>query len=105
MDIEGFEPSASAWLPPPDRAAQSCVAHRIRTRTFVQFMGLDPEDYLSQLFQLYNHLMIISNWGDSLECRDSRSVMAYWNKRNRELTHGGQLPDGVLHFDIVATNR
>ena len=38
-----------------------------------------------------------------MEFRDARSLMAYWDRRNAELTRAGVLSQGMLHFDVIAT--
>jgi FkbM family methyltransferase len=104
MDIEGHEP----------RALLGCTALILRHNPtlLTEFAPIwlggassdGPMAYLRQIFHLYNHATILTHWGDSIEFDDPESVMDHWHRRNAELAAEGTLPDGMLHFDIIATN-
>ncbi len=68
-------------------------------------MGHDPMAYLRQVFALYRRTQVLTQWGDSAEFDDPDALMAYWQRRDGELTADGTLPAGMLHFDIMASNR
>jgi hypothetical protein len=103
MDIEGHEP----------HALRGCMA-LIRKHNPILFTEFnprclaasdhDPLDYLKQILNMYSCINIITPWDNSTGFDDPQSIMAYWRRRNTELTTDGTLPDGMLHFDIIASN-
>jgi FkbM family methyltransferase len=67
--------------------------------------GNDPMEFLDILFRLYKRVTATTLFGDSVEFTEPEGLMAYWQKRNVELSDAGHFPEGVLHLDLIATNR
>jgi FkbM family methyltransferase len=67
--------------------------------------GNDPMEFLNILFRLYKRATATTLYGDSAEFGEPDGLMAYWRKRNVELSDAGIIPEGVLHLDLIATNR
>ena len=104
MDIEGHEPLALRGLTKLIRKHRPILLTEFSPENLEQHAHNDPLDFLEQVLDLYENLHILSVWGDSADFRDAKSVMDYWRKRNEEVTAAGLVPDGMLHFDIVAIN-
>ncbi len=103
MDIEGHEPHALKGCMALIRKHNPILFTEFNPRCLVA-LDHDPMDYLEQMFTIYHRMHVITAWSDSAEFDEPKSIMAYWKRRNMELTTDGTLPDGMLHFDIIATN-
>lgn len=68
-------------------------------------MGNSPILYYLYKNGLNYHcrLRVITAFGDDAVCRDTRSLIAYWDQGNTELTRDAVLPEGMLQFDVIAT--
>jgi hypothetical protein len=64
-----------------------------------------PLEYAGQLLALYRSLWVTTAFGDWAEFTTAQGVIEYWQQRNAEVTGQGLLPDGMLTFDIIATNE
>jgi FkbM family methyltransferase len=100
MDIEGHEPEALDGL-------RRTIA-RDRPTLLLEFnprcLGLqrqNPRAFLNQIFALYPRVRIISGFNDDAVFEHAHRLMAYWERRNREITAQNLLPDGMLHFDLI----
>ena len=62
----------------------------------------DPEALLERILTLYPVVRVTSEHGDDVLFEKAADLLAYWNRRNGELTAAGTLPEGMLHFDLVA---
>ena len=51
---------------------------------------------------LYPVVRATSEHGDDVSFDRAADLMAYWERRNRELTDTDRTPEGALHFDLVA---
>ena len=100
MDIEGHEPAAFNGL--------VRLIARHRPALFVEFnpkclaaMQSEPAAFLRQIFSHYPHVAAISAFGDHAAFDRPDDLLAYWERRNREVGAEGLLPEGELHFDLV----
>jgi FkbM family methyltransferase len=105
IDIEGHEPHALRGCTELIRRHDPILFTEFAPRCLADVMGHDPIDYLRQVFDLYRRATIITPWGDFVEFDDAEAVMDHWRRRDAELTANDTLPDGMLHFDIIASNR
>ncbi len=105
IDIEGHEPHALAGCTQLIRKHNPTLLTEFAPRCLGEVERIDPRDYLRQVFDLYPRVTAITLFGDDVEFDDPDAVMSYWHRRNAELTAAGILPDGMLHFDLIATNR
>jgi FkbM family methyltransferase len=100
IDIEGQEPAALRGL--------SRLITRHRPALFVEFNPTclvarqqDPGDLLRQIFSWYPEVDVTSAFGDRATFGQAEDLLAYWDRRTREVAAAGLLPEGELHFDLV----
>lgn len=105
IDIEGHEPHALAGCTRLIERHSPTLLTEFAPRCLGEVYGLDPRDYLRQIFALYPRATAITQYHDEAEFDDPDAVMAYWHRRNAELVADGSLPDGMLHFDLIASRR
>lgn len=100
LDIEGHEPPAieGMW--------QLLTRHRplILTEFNPRCLSVQQQDgaaYLRRLLSLYPRVRAISHFGDDERFGSAEDVMRFWERRASETAASGQLPPGLLHFDLV----
>ena len=103
IDIEGHEPHALAGCTRLIEKHNPTLLTEFAPRCLGEIEHLDPRDYLRQVFALYPRVRAITHYGDDAEFDGPDAVMDYWHRRNAELVAEGKLPDGMLHFDLIAT--
>jgi FkbM family methyltransferase len=101
MDIEGHEPQAFDGFRRTIARDRPTLLVEFNPRCLVDLQRQDPVAYLERLFALYPRARVISHWGDDRTFDRAVDLMAYWERRNREVTAAGLLPDRLLHFDLV----
>lgn len=101
LDIEGHEPLAleGMW--------QLVTRHRpvLLTEFNPRCLGLQQQDggaYLKRILSLYPGVRVISHFGDDERFATVEEVLEFWARRAAETAGSGQLPPGLLHFDLVA---
>jgi hypothetical protein len=104
MDIEGHEPAALQGL--------SRLIHRHHPTLVIEFnprcladRGEDAVALLGQIFDGYPQVEALSAFGDRATFDRSDDLLAYWERRSRDVAAAGLLEDGLLHFDLIATAR
>jgi FkbM family methyltransferase len=103
LDIEGHEPQAIEGARRLIEKHRPTVLTEFNPRCLREVSGIAAIDYAEQLLSYHSRLRVITPFGDDTEFGDARSLMAHWEQRNAVLTRDAVLPDGMLHFDIVAT--
>lgn len=103
LDIEGHEPPAL------DGMWGLITRHRpvVLTEFNPRCLGIQQQDgeaYLQRLLSVYPRVRVISHFGDDHVLDSASAVLALWSRRDAELTAAGQLPAGLLHFDLVASS-
>jgi FkbM family methyltransferase len=100
LDIEGHEPPAleGMW--------QLIARHRplVLTEFNPRCLGVQQQDalsYLRRLRTLYPRIRAISHFGDDQTFESAEAVMEFWERRAAETAAAGQIPAGLLHFDLV----
>ena len=83
------------------RALRTFRHVRFNPRCLVDLQRHDPLAFLKQIFAFYPRVRVISAFEDDETLDSAEKVMAYWEKRNREITAKKLLPDRMLHFDLV----
>ena len=71
-------------------------------RCLVDLQQQDPRSFLTTLLTFYPRVRVTSAFEDDEWFETADAVMAHWEKRNREITAQKLLPDGMLHFDLIA---
>jgi FkbM family methyltransferase len=102
MDIEGHEPQALEGFARLIGRYRPALLVEFNPRCLVNLQQQNPLSFLQQIFAFYPSVRVTSAFEDD-ECLDTpEKVLTYWERRNREITAQKRLPDGMLHFDLVA---
>jgi FkbM family methyltransferase len=102
MDIEGHEPQALEGFGRLIGRYRPALLVEFNPRCLVNLQRQDPLAFLRQIFSLYPSVRVTSAFDDNEWLDAPEKVMAYWERRNREIAGQKRLPDGMLHFDLVA---
>ncbi len=102
MDIEGHEPEALDGFRALITRHRPALLIEFNPRCLADLHGHDPRAVLDDLFALYPRFRAVSAFGDDRTVDRAADLMAYWERRNREVVDGGLLPDRLLHFDLIA---
>lgn len=105
MDVEGHEPRALAGAAALIRKHRPTLVTEFNPRCLEGNEGIVPREYAEQLLAFYRSLWITTSFGDWVECGTATAVLDHWQRRNAELVGQGLLADGMLTFDLVATNE
>lgn len=101
MDIEGHEPQALAGFSRLIGRHRPVLLVEFNPRCLVDLQQQDPLAFLKQIFAFYPRVRVTSAFEDNETLDSAEKVMAYWERRNREITDRKLLPDRMLHFDLV----
>lgn len=101
MDIEGHEPQALAGFSRLIGRHHPVLLVEFNPRCLVDLQRQDPLAFLKQIFAFYPSVRVTSAFEDEETFDSADKVMAYWERRNREITAKKLLPDRMLHFDLV----
>jgi FkbM family methyltransferase len=101
MDIEGHEPQAFEGFSKLIARHRPTLLVEFNPRCLIDLHRQDPSAYLKQIFALYPRVRVTSAFKDDVTFERGDDVMAYWDRRNHEVTSQGLLPDRLLHFDLV----
>ena len=102
MDVEGHEPLAL------DGCRELIERHRPTlivefSPTYIVNHGqTDPAGLLDRILGSYPAIRATSAYGDDATFERSVDLMAYWERRSRELTTSGTVAGDALHFDLIA---
>ena len=100
IDIEGHEPPALRGLTRLVTRHRPTLLAEFNPRC-LKTQQEDPMDYLGFVFGLYPRVRAVSAFGDDVWFERADDVMALWRKRDADLTAAGELPAGLLHFDLL----
>jgi FkbM family methyltransferase len=101
MDIEGHEPQAFEGFSHLIGRHRPVLLVEFNPRCLVDLQQQDPLAFLKQIFAFYPRVRVTSAFDDNETLDSADKVMAYWERRNREITAKKLLPDRMLHFDLV----
>ena len=104
MDIEGCEPAALRGL------RRLVTTHRPTlvvefNPTCLARRGEDARAFAGQILELYPRVRAVSAFGDDEPFTRADDLLAFWRRRATEVTAEGALPEGLLHFDLVAARE
>jgi FkbM family methyltransferase len=104
MDIEGHEPAALRGM--------RRLLERHRPVLLVEFnprcLGVqseDPRGYLDFVFSLYPQVQVVSQFSKAPAFTRARDLMSHWTEISAQVTAKGLMPEGLLHFDLLARAR
>ena len=101
MDIEGHEPQALEGFSRLIGRHRPVLLVEFNPRCLVDLQRQDPLAFLKQIFALYSRVRVTSAFEDDETFDSADKVMAFWERRNCEITAKKLLPDRMLHFDLV----
>jgi FkbM family methyltransferase len=96
IDIEGFELSAWRGFPHGLATHRPHVLAEFHPYCMQRFAGVDPADYLAELFGYSRSVEVLHTDGQAVPCADPSSVMREWSVFDR--ASGG---DGASHLDLL----
>ena len=96
MDVEGHEPNVLAGLKGLLRKHLPTMVAEFHPKALRESKN-DPEEYLSELFDLYKSVSIILREGGLRKCRDTKDVTRYWAE-----TDEIHQMNGAMHLDLIA---
>ena len=102
MDIEGHEPEALDGFRSLVTRHRPTLLVEFNPRCLADLHGHDPRAVAEDLFALYPRFRAVSAFGDDRTFDRAADLLAYWERRNREVVDRGLLPDRLLHFDLLA---
>ncbi len=102
IDVEGYEIAAFDGCRNLLERHRPALVGEFNPRCLIELQQHEPAVLLERVLALYPNVRAISAFGDDERFADAADLQAYWNRRNREVTAAGLLPEGLLHFDLVA---
>jgi FkbM family methyltransferase len=103
IDIEGHEPIALRGFTRLRQRHRPVLLTEFNPHFLRRNQGVEPIEYARQLLAEYPRLEVSSAFGDAATFDDAGGLMAYWERRSREVAEQGLIGEGMLHFDIVAS--
>ena len=98
LDVEGHEFSAVKGFKNLLRKFLPTLITEFHPKLLIESGNIEPEAYLSELFELYKSVSIILSNGDLKRCYNKRDIMQYWIKLNDAKKMGNR-----LHMDLIAS--
>ncbi|WP_026732950.1 hypothetical protein [Fischerella sp. PCC 9605] len=71
-------------------------------RCLKEVSELNPQDFLRKLFEIFEDVHIVEHSGKQSLFKSAEEVWKYWEDKNEEAVKTNWLPDGMLHFEILA---
>ena len=102
VDVEGHEIDALDGFRTAIERHRPALVVEFNPRCIVQLHQREPAALLDRLLALYPSVRATSAFGDDEPFASTDDLLAYWRVRDRELTEAGLLPEGLLHFDLIA---
>lgn len=88
--IKGFKKILKKFLP--------TIVTEFHPKALREFGGNEPEEYLSELFKLYNSVSIILSDGNFKKCWNYNEIIEYWIEVNKINNMGD-----MMHLDLIAS--
>lgn len=102
IDVEGYEVAAFDGFRNLIERHRPALVVEFNPRCLLDLQQHEPADLVDRILALYPSVRAISTFGDDERFARTADLLAYWRRRNREVTGAGLLPDRLLHFDLVA---
>ena len=102
IDVEGHEIDALDGFQASIDKHRPALVIEFNPRCLVHLQQREPAALLDRLLALYPSVRATSAFGDDERFARTADLLEYWRLRNRELTDAGLLPEGLLHFDLIA---
>ena len=101
MDVEGHEIEAFDGFRAAIGKHRPALVVEFNPRCLLDVNQRQPADLLDRILALYPSVRAISAFGDDERFSRTTDLLEYWQRRNREMTAAGRLPNRLLHFDLV----
>lgn len=102
MDVEGYEALALDGCRKLMERHRPTLVIEFSPTCMINHQQQDPVALLDRILALYPRVRATSEHGDDASFARPADLLAYWERRNRELAGPGGIPDGALHFDLIA---
>ena len=102
MDVEGHEIDAFDGFRAAIERHRPALVVEFNPRCLIDLQQREPAALLDRILALYPSVRATSAFGDDERFARATDLLDYWRRRNREVTAAGLLPDGLLHFDLIA---
>ena len=99
IDVEGFEVRAIRGFKTLLRKFRPTIVSEFHPKALREIGDSDPEEYLSELFEIHSTIHVITRDGRLVRCSGARKIMGLWRKVNQ--SHG---TEDAHHLDLVATS-
>lgn len=100
IDIEGHEPLAIAGLARTIARHAPLILCEFNPRCLQATAETPPERFAANLFEIAGQMEIIEHDGGMTPVEDPDALMRLWAQRNAWHVEMGNLPDGMVHFDL-----
>jgi FkbM family methyltransferase len=101
LDIEGHEPHALAGLADTVKRHKPRLLCEFAPRCLRDHIGADPAEFAHDLFNLSRRIEVVERDGSLNPVASAEDLMDLWRSRNEGHIARGDLPDGLLHFDLL----
>jgi len=105
IDIEGHEPLALEGFARTLRRFRPRLLLEFNPRCLRDHAGLDPRAVATTTFDLLDEVERIEPDGSRIPVPSAEALWAMWKDGNARMVSSGQLPDGMLHFDLLGRVR
>lgn len=102
MDVEGHETLAFDGCRNLIERHRPTLIIEFNPTCMINHEQQDPAALLDRILSLYPCVRATSELGDDASFDRAADLLAYWERRNLELTAARRIPDDTLHFDLIA---
>lgn len=102
VDVEGHEIEALDGFRTSIEKHRPALVIEFNPRCLVDLHQREPAALLDRILTLYPNVRATSAFGDDVQFARAPDLLEHWQRRNREVTDAGLLPEGMLHFDLIA---
>jgi FkbM family methyltransferase len=102
IDIEGHETYAIEGFRKLLKLHKPLILTEFNPSCLEKVSGIHPMDCLELFFKLFENIKVIEHSGTQSLFKSAGEIWRYWKDKNKEAVRTNWLPDGMLHFDILA---
>ena len=102
IDTEGHEPYALNGFRHLLKLYKPTIIMEFAPICLKDNSGLNPKEYLNTIFEMFENVQTIEPSGKFVQFSNPFKLWEYWEERNKEFVRTNWLPDGMLHFDLLA---
>ena len=102
IDVEGHESAVLGGFRNLIEHHRPALVIEFNPRCLLDLQQQEPAGLLDRILALYPSVRATSAFGDDERFARTDDLLEYWNRRDREVAGAGLLPEGMLHFDLIA---